>query len=53
MSTVLTTTEYAKKIKKCSTQAVRKAIINNKLRLLPKVVGFKKHGRDWLIEITT
>ena len=51
MATILTTKEYAKKIKNCSEQAVRKAASKDKLALLPKVISFKKHGRDWLFEV--
>ncbi len=43
--------EYAEKIKSCSRQAVVKALIKNKLHLLPNVVGFKKVGSYYVLDV--
>lgn len=51
MATVLTTIQYAKQIKKCSPQAVRKAIKQDKMKNLPMVKKITKVGRDYLIEL--
>lgn len=57
MSTnILTTTQYAKEIKKCSRQAVVQAIKQyeknkEKKYLLPSIIGVKKMGRDYLLEV--
>jgi hypothetical protein len=53
MSTTVTIPHYAKKIKKCSRQAVLKAVQKNKLHLLPGVIKTTKVGRDYLLEITS
>ena len=52
---MLTTKEYGKRINK-SRQAVLRAIKktesgNDKMYLLPKLIKFKKLGRDYLLEV--
>lgn len=53
MSTMMTTKEYAKKIKNCTPQAVRKAIKKNKMHNLPQVKKITKIGRDYLLELAS
>lgn len=52
-TTFLTVGKYAKKIKKCSRQAVLEAIKNDKLHLLPDVISIQRAGTYYLLEVTT
>ncbi len=47
----LTTTEYAKMIKKCQPSGIRRALRKKKLHLLPGVISIKKVGKNSILEV--
>lgn len=49
---LLTIKQYISKVKPVSRQAILQAIKEKKPLLLPRVVSYKKIGRDWVLEVT-
>lgn len=51
MTISMSATDYAKKIKDCSRQAVVRALKKNKLHLLPNVTGYTKVGSYYVLYV--